>query len=162
MNEYYVTNLIHDNFKYQNLLKNETEKLLFLQDLYNTTVTSLNDTIKLKENEINVLKQKLYKVSFESGSYIARNNTLINEKKKLEEKFNELNLKYEENQLNINNIKEDLVNTINMYYEQNNILKEELENEKNNFNELQKYLQKSYEEIYILKKEKTDNLFNIK
>ncbi len=151
MNEYYVTNLIHDNFKYQSLLKNETDKLLFLQGLYNTTVTSLNETIKSKENEINTLKQKLYKVAFDSGSYIARNNVLINEKTKLEEKINELNLKYEENQLKINNIKEELVNTINMYYEQNNILKEQLENEKNNFIELQKYLQKSYEEIYELK-----------
>ena len=151
MSNNYVTNLINDNFKYHTLLKNETEQHLFLQDLYNTTVTSLNETIQLKENEINSLKQKLNKKLFEIGSYISRNHVLINEKKILEEKFNELVLKNEEDQNKTNHIKVELVNTINMYYTQNNTLKEELENEKRKFSELKKYLQTSYQDYFMLK-----------
>ncbi len=139
----FLTKLIQDNLNLTNLLKNETDKTMFLQDLYNKTITSLTDTLQQKENEINILKQKNNKLNMDIGSYIARNNVLTNEKNNVKKELDELYLKYNEES-------DEFSNIISIYNNKEILLKQLLEHEKTKFIELQKYLEKSYEELFKL------------
>ncbi len=140
----FLTSLIQDNINLKNLLKNETDKNSFLQELYNRTVTSLTEKLQEKENEINLLMQKNNKVNMEIGSYIARNNVLTNEKNNLKKELDDLYFTNKEES-------EEFSNIISIYNNKQVLLQQQLEHEKTKFIELQKYLEKSYEELFTLK-----------
>jgi len=170
-NDTFIQKLINDSLNFQNLFKAEEAKnkeLKYSFNNLNTTIDNLKSTIEAKETEIESLKQNNIKYLIKIGSYTLRNQLLENNINKLESELNELFLKYEESnnnyhsltekyteleqknvkadELNVNNLRE-FIRVIQIYNDENAELKQQLALEKQNFIELQKILQATYEEL---------------
>ncbi len=170
-NKSFNEQLIDDSVKYQLLYKEEERKYNMLEQLYNEHILELKSIISEKEQEINVLKNKNMKHLMEIGACTSRNYTLTNDKKQLEEqlsnltiknsdleaiidilntKYQDLQKKYVEMEFKHLQDMDPLIKTICEINNNNQYLKQQLENEKQQFNDLQMYLQNSYQIIFKL------------
>ena len=170
-NKSFNEQLIDDSVKYQLLYKEEERKYNMLEQLYNEHILELKSIISEKEQEINVLKNKNMKHLMEIGACTSRNYTLTNDKHQLyeqlsnltiknsdlEDMIHDLNTKYQDLQKKYVEMEfkhlqdmDPLIKTICEINNNNQYLKQQLENEKQQFNDLQMYLQNSYQIIFKL------------